>query len=126
MKLWLQDKLYENQVAENDFNNLLQSSTEISFTQSCETLNVQENETLKYVSLFPNPVNDKLNLHLSDDSSGGILTIYNAMGQKVLNTKILTNETQLDVSQLQAGFYFYLYSKNGFNHSGKFVKANKN
>ena len=122
LKLWLQDKLYENETARTDFNDLLESSSQITFRQSCETLHVEKNIALNSIFLFPIPVIDKLSIRLSDDNAGGILQVFNVMGQQVVNTQLLDKQMEVNVSQLQGGFYFYTYSKNGLKRSGKFIK----
>ena len=122
LKLWLKDKLYDDETALTDFDGLLQSLSEISFRQSCETLDVKENKSSSHMSIFPNPVRKELNIRLSHNVSKGRLVIYNVMGQQVVNSQILDKDTQLDVSHLQDGFYLYYYSENNLRQSGKFVK----
>ncbi|MFV0539777.1 MAG: leucine-rich repeat domain-containing protein [Aestuariibaculum sp.] len=52
-------------------------------------------------NLYPNPVNDVLNVSLDNPTALKAITIYNILGKTVLHSK----EAQISVSSLQAGVY---------------------
>lgn len=63
-----------------------------------------ESTALLSFSLYPNPVQDRLNLN--SQQSIDEVTIFNTLGQIVLNQKVGVSSTQLDVSNLSTGNYF--------------------
>lgn len=126
LKLWLSAKLYGDLSSQTNFNSLLESSNQINFKQSCETLHIQDVLTSKSMAIYPNPVDDVLNIRISENNAGGDFKIYNALGQKIVVTKIDHADTSIDLTDLQSGFYFYSYTKERFKISGKFLKTKRN
>ena len=55
------------------------------------------------VSIYPNPAKDVLSINADNLSS---IMIYNSIGQKVLDMVVDTNETTLDITNLESGIYF--------------------
>lgn len=123
---WLDFYLKENTNSESDFNNLLESSNQVNYSQSCSTLNVQEVNSTKGIQLFPNPVLSVLNLYLDDENVGGMLNIYNSLGKRVYEVNIQSSESQIDLSNLADGFYFLRYEKDSFFYSNKLIKTGRN
>jgi len=62
--------------------------------------NVTKNSNVK---VYPNPVNDILNISFEHGISS--VSLYNLMGQEVFSKSINANETSIDVSNLAAGTY---------------------
>jgi len=60
---------------------------------------------LNNVSIFPNPASSILNVDLGDASDAQMITIYNVMGLKLVEKKIITNQFSLDVSTYPEGMY---------------------
>lgn len=58
------------------------------------------------VSTYPNPANEELNVYLSENNAGAVITVYNALGQ--LQRSVQTNDKniRLDLSTLASGVYF--------------------
>ena len=52
---------------------------------------------------YPNPVNDRLNLHATEDISS--IIVYNAIGQRVLSEQPSTLATKLEMGNLASGVY---------------------
>jgi hypothetical protein len=69
------------------------------------------------VTVFPNPVNDLLNIKLLKNTQSPV-TIYNAFGGIVMYIALADNPTTINVSNFTPGLY---YIKVGVN-AGKFVK----
>ncbi len=80
---------------------------------------VKENVDLVSPSLYPNPVYDEINLKLPDDKFYYFI-IYDLLGNSVLSGNI--NNSRINVSDLNSGFYS-IQLINGKNiHYSKFIK----
>ncbi|MCJ7934422.1 MAG: M12 family metallo-peptidase [Chryseobacterium sp.] len=81
-------------------------------------LAVSEAENLKSVQIYPNPVDDVLNVtHIAAKSA---YEIFNAPGQLI--SKGIIGDGKIDVRGLMKGVYFITISNNGENIKTKFVK----
>jgi hypothetical protein len=97
---------------------------DLEYSNACETVSrkyapgaIQKNSTLK---LYPNPANNLLNIELSEGT--GILTIYNVIGESVMNIKITALNTSIALEHIPAGIYTYkLNGNNQSINSGKLV-----
>ena len=69
------------------------------FTNTLDVTRVAE-QTCETVSVYPNPATDFIQLNFEEDAE---VTIYNAMGAKVLQC---VSDTKIDVSSLANGIYF--------------------
>jgi hypothetical protein len=70
---------------------------------------------------WPNPVNDILNIELSDETTAEI-EIYNQAGAIVLNNKIFSANSAMDLSELASGVYIL---KIKVKDNSKIVKLSK-
>jgi hypothetical protein len=72
------------------------------------------------VKLYPNPTSNVLNI----ESLGNIQTIsvYNVLGQEVINKALNSTSTALDVSSLNSGIYVVKTVVDGVTSSTKFIK----
>ncbi|MDD7915293.1 GEVED domain-containing protein [Polaribacter ponticola] len=75
-----------------------------ALTDSSDTyvLGVDDLTSDKGVSLYPNPMENKLNIKTSITSE---VSIYNVVGKLVLRNKVRENNKELDVSHLKRGVY---------------------
>lgn len=64
------------------------------------------------ISLYPNPVQHQLVVHLNGVNSGAIVHVYNANGVLVLLKTLISNTTNLPMGNLPAGMY-YIQVANG-------------
>ena len=87
------------------------------------TTNTSENIDNSLFNIFPNPANQVLNI-TSKTSQGEIeITIYDALGKRVLFQKEKNqNRIQLDISELSIGSYFYEIKNQQNLSRGKFIK----
>jgi phosphoribosyl-AMP cyclohydrolase len=75
----------------------------------------------KNLKLYPNPVNDILNL--SFDNEITTVTIYNLVGQEVITKAVNSNETSIEVAGLAAGTYLVkLTTAEGITIDKKIIK----
>ena len=70
------------------------------------------------ISLYPNPVNDILNIQSTSEITQTI--VYNMIGQEVIN--ILGNKTQIDMSNLVSGIYMVKITYDKTNQVVKICK----
>ncbi len=77
-------------------------------------------ETLEDVSIYPNPVEDELNIKTSADINNKIATVFDINGKRVLNMKL--KSTTMDVSSLTSGVYFLRLESEGRIMNRKFIK----
>lgn len=74
------------------------------------------------IVIYPNPVNDLLNITTSAISSENTIVIYSALGQKVMETKAISGAVSLPISQLPSGIYFCRINSGTQNTIKKFIK----
>ena len=74
------------------------------------------------VTFFPNPAKDVVTLKYATTKSIDVV-IYNVLGAKVKSFTHSSNETTLNISDLEKGLYFIRFSDNGIVTSKSFTKA---
>ncbi len=72
------------------------------------------------VLLYPNPVNDVLNLNLFSKNSS--IEIYSVLGQKILETKVTSENISIPVSHLSSGIYFCKINSGTLTITKKIIK----
>ena len=87
--------------------------------QEGETLSI-EDEELVDMSIYPNPVEDELQIQTSGNVINKIATIFDISGKRVLNLKL--DSTSIDVSSLTSGVYFLRLESDGKIAKRKFIK----
>jgi hypothetical protein len=85
-------------------------------------INDQDQYNRKFFTVYPNPANDQITIELSKLERDPHLTIFNVNGRKVIERKIVENETQIDISALQRGVYFVRLQNEKTIEVGKMVK----
>jgi len=76
----------------------------------------------KYLVVYPNPVNDVLNVTVKEDIELSSIQIYNVLGQLILVVPNPKNIENINVSNLNTGNYFIKIVSNKGNSSTKFIK----
>lgn len=79
-----------------------------------------EDETLSDVSIYPNPVEAKLNIKTTADLNDKVATIFDVNGKKILSMKLQSNT--IEVSNLASGVYFLRLESEGKTMERKFIK----
>jgi len=126
LNLWLQYSLYDDQSALSIFNDSLQSSTRINYLQFCNTNSIDNSMDNIGFEVFPNPVINTLSLELTERNRGGIVVIYNLIGEKVYQKLVKTCVTKIDFSKMPNGTYLVLYLNDSFKYSNKVIKIENN
>jgi hypothetical protein len=58
------------------------------------------------ITIYPNPSTGIFNINCNIDSDILVLEVYNALGQKILDQKILSENTSVDLSKYAKGIYY--------------------
>lgn len=97
----------------NDFPGSLAGNFGNGFTQYFEVINseydiaIHENSSSQKVSIYPNPAQDLIHIHLEEAIlNQAHYRIYNILGQKVMEGNILSNNFAISTEQLASGHYF--------------------
>ncbi len=91
---------------------------------NCSTITAVNESTIKNenVSPFPNPFSNQLTFSLAHNAQTTV-SLYNFLGQQVLQQTTFTNITTLNTEQLANGIYFYqLMNGKQIIKSGKLIK----
>ena len=69
----------------------------------------------KRITVYPNPASDRINIEFQDLQQNPLIEIkfYNSMGALVKSLQINKNESNVDVSDLQQGFYIIVVQNKG-------------
>ncbi|MCF6129014.1 T9SS type A sorting domain-containing protein [Flavobacterium sp. AS60] len=92
-----------------------------TFTSTIQALGNQDFEFSDYVSLYPNPARDILNIQTKNDIQISSVNIYNTLGQLVLVLPEV-KDAGIDVSDLVTGTYFIKINSDKGSASTKFIK----
>ncbi|WP_179319430.1 S8 family serine peptidase [Winogradskyella helgolandensis] len=79
-------------------------------------------EQLKDFKLYPNPVTTNLNIEMPSNVNQLEVSIYNQLGQEVLNQMITENSKSITVSGLVSGLYVIKLSTKNSSKTFKFIK----
>lgn len=72
------------------------------------------------IEVYPNPVKNIVRFRSKDQKPITELTIYDQMGQKVIQTQGIIEK--IDISEFQDGIYFILFLSNGITYKEKIFK----
>ncbi|TDO82935.1 putative repeat protein (TIGR01451 family)/predicted secreted protein (Por secretion system target) [Flavobacterium chryseum] len=92
-------------------------------TSTFKTLGTQDFEFSKYFTIYPNPVQNVLNISIKNDITIKSIAIYDVLGQLVIVVPNSENVYQVDVSKLKTGNYFIKIKSNKGTSSSKFIKV---
>ena len=84
-----------------------------------QTLSVND-ETLKSISIHPNPVDNVININSPINLIGKIATVFNIEGKRIMNLKL--EQHSIDVSNLSTGNYILRLESDGKVFTQKFIK----
>lgn len=92
-----------------------------SFKTGEPTTGISQTE-LSQIDLYPNPVNDKLNIHLGNNISSGVVSVSNILGQQVIESPFNnTSELVLDMN-IEPGIYLVTVRSEGVSITQKIWK----
>lgn len=102
-----------------DYNYPITTNT---YTTTIQALSVQDFSFGSYLSLYPNPVAETLNISKKSDIEIQSLEIYNSLGQIVLAIPNAKELNAIDVSNLTSGIYFVKINSDKGSANTKFIK----
>ena len=73
-------------------------------------------------SVYPNPVNDILNINSKNSIEVQSIDIYDMLGQIIIAVPNATSVTKVDVSKLATGNYFLIMNTDKGSSNMKFIK----
>jgi hypothetical protein len=91
-------------------------------TTTIAALKNQDFEFSNYFRLYPNPVQDVLNIDVKETIAISSVNIYNTLGQLVVVVPNVQNTKTIDVSNLPSGNYFIKINTNKGTSNTKFIK----
>lgn len=91
-------------------------------TTTIQALSAQDFDFGSYFAVYPNPVNNVLNIETKQAIEVSSINIYNALGQLVLVVPNAQNVVKVDVSSLSAGNYFIKINSDKGASNTKFIK----
>lgn len=110
---------YNNEVEHNPGALLIGALQDIGWNANGVSIN---EETESMFNIYPNPVNDILNLNIQHNDEV-TFKLYDLFGRLVLSNKFGENKTlQLDLSNLMAGTYLYDIETKSKKITGKIIK----
>jgi hypothetical protein len=71
--------------------------------------------------VYPNPGRDIFQVRTAG-LEGSLLRVTDLLGREILRTEIQMNETQVELSSMPSGTYFFRIEGNNFNKVVKVVK----
>jgi hypothetical protein len=74
----------------------------------------------KAFTIYPNPVQQQLNIVSGESLSGGLIRIFDISGKQVMTARAASNH--IDVSTLAKGIYTLVFTKNKTKITREFVK----
>jgi len=113
-------KLFHNETIISYDGEIVNGTLQIDKISSIELLGVNEIEKSNF-KLYPNPVNEELNISFLKDTDG-IMTIYNILGEEVLTKNVSGVSNQINVSNLQSGIYLVNITSENSSVTKKVVK----
>ena len=87
-----------------------------------QTLGTQEFQFSDYFSLYPNPVNDFVNIESKSTIEVKSMAVYDILGQIIIAVPDAKTVSKIDVSILETGNYFLKMNTNKGTSNVKFIK----
>ncbi|WP_035672318.1 T9SS type A sorting domain-containing protein [Flavobacterium sp. 83] len=91
-------------------------------TSTFKTLGVSDFEFANYFRVYPNPVNDILNVALKKSIEVQSMAVYDILGQLVIAVPNAQAVSKIDVSKLKTGNYFLKINSDRGTYSTKIIK----
>lgn len=90
----------------------------LAIQKALEVSNFSSNSFIVY----PNPSNSVVNLALPAGLENAKVTLFNSLGQQVLNTDLQGTNPHFSVEELTSGIYFYKIISGNVSQTGKLIK----
>ena len=87
----------------------IKTCVDVTYTSIPPSIGLEE--THSYFSVYPNPANDVLHVNYTSEKEAAFI-MYDVLGNEVYSD-LLTNSKRIQLSDFEAGIYFYTLSVNG-------------
>ncbi len=71
--------------------------------------------------IYPNPANKVINIKIKNEFNGSKITLYNILGETVLEDEMTTNQLQININDLKSGVYFIAIQNNNSQSTQKII-----
>lgn len=105
----------------NPMTNCPYDTTSYTLKYNCNTVGLESKKKDSYLTIYPNPSQNKINLKFDSLPKNEIVTIYNAVGQLETSFLVQSSVMILDISNLANGVYYIRINA----HPGSCVKFTK-
>ena len=123
LKIWLNFSLKSDKNSFTIFNDSLQSSNRITYSQYCNGTGIVSQNKVDEINIYPNPVTEILNIDVPLEFIDGELVLLNMFGQE-LHKEIITNKlTKINLSNFESGSYFIFLKKEAVVKKNKIIKV---
>ena len=123
LKIWLNFSLKSDQNSFSNFNDSLQSSSRITYSQFCIGTGLVSQNKVDEINIYPNPVTEILNIDVPLEFINGNLVFLNMFGQE-LHKEIITNKlTEINLSNFESGSYFIFLKNEAVVKKNKILKV---
>ena len=123
LKIWLNFSLKSDISSFTIFNDSLQSSSRITYSQYCNGTGIVSQNRVDEINIYPNPVTEILNIDVPLEFIDGNLVFLNMFGQE-LHKEIITNKlTEINLSNFESGSYFMILKNEAVVKKNKIIKV---
>ena len=82
---------------------------------------IEKEDDILFVKVYPNPAKDEIIVELNNLIKSSF-ELYNLLGKKIINTQLTRNKTNISVSNIDDGIYYYKITHNNQTiNNGKLV-----
>lgn len=96
----------------------------VSDTSDAIAVGFEDSDFTYNVSIYPSPAKEKVMIEVKPLHKGeeAILTIYDVLGEKLMEKQITESKTLLEIDKLNTGIYFFTLTNDKFNRVEKIIK----
>ena len=103
LKIWLNFSLKSNQNSFTIFNDSLQTSNRITYSQFCNSTSIINPNKVDEIIIYPNPTRSFIKIIVNEKSN---VLIYNSKGEKISENYINVGISELNISNFSKGIYY--------------------
>ena len=103
LKIWLNFSLKSNQNSFTIFNDSLQTSNRITYSQFCNSTSIINPNKVDEIIIYPNPTKSFIKIIANEKSN---VLIYNSKGEKISENYINVGISELNISNFSKGIYY--------------------
>ena len=103
LKIWLNFSLKSNQNSFAIFNDSLQTSNRITYSQFCNSTSIINPNKVDEIIIYPNPTKSFIKIIVNEKSN---VLIYNSKGEKISENYINVGISELNISNFSKGIYY--------------------